>query len=80
MAVPHAPEPKMTMRLMLACGSESGFSAGEQAADVLVMLDDDEQQDERPGRRRRRRAERPVTSNQAKIGKLNAATMEETET
>jgi hypothetical protein len=45
MAVPQAPEPKTTMRLMRFFCSEAGFRAGEQAADVLVMLGDDEQGD-----------------------------------
>ena len=37
---------RTAMRLMRAfLRSEAGFRAGEQAADVLVMLDDDEQGD-----------------------------------
>ena len=46
MAVPQAPEPRTAMRLMrFSFGSEAGFRAGEQAADVLVMFDDDEEGD-----------------------------------
>jgi len=76
--VPQAPEPKTKMRLMRVFWLRSGFRAGEQAADVLVVLENDEQ---RHGGLHGDEKRWPVAAhqNQAKTGKLPAPRMEATE-